>query len=66
MKKLRPVITYYKLHGSDCWHWYQQCPIFRRTGRPFETRKQSGRPSTGELCDACKAIERRAAKGAKR
>lgn len=42
---------------SDTWHWCTNCPNWPQSN--FETWCGDGRPSQGELCNTCRALEAR-------
>lgn len=50
------MTTYRKRKDSDTWHWERDCsnypPPSRSTSRP-------SKPSSGELCNECKAKAKR-------
>jgi len=46
--------TYVQARGSDTWHFCKNCS--RYPGNP--EKKQSTRPTSGELCNECKSKEK--------
>ena len=48
--------TYRRLKGSDTWHWCRNCSNWPTSN--YETVTTSGRPSSGELDNECKAKEK--------
>lgn len=46
-------MTYRKKKGSDTWHYCRNCSKWPTS----DYDEQSSKPSTGELCNECKAKE---------
>jgi len=44
-------MAYRRRKGSDTWHWCRNCSNWPSTN--FD--EQSSKPTTGELCNECKA-----------
>lgn len=46
-------MAYRKKDGSDVWHWCKNCTQYPTSGY----REQTAKPTTGELCNQCRAKE---------
>jgi len=46
-------MAYRKLKGHDTWHWCRNCSNWPRV--PGTYVEQPTKPSSGELCNECKA-----------
>lgn len=48
--------TYRRRLGNDTWHWCRNCSNWPVSG--YVEQESAGRPTTGELCNHCKAKEK--------
>lgn len=49
------MTEYRKRKGKDTWHWCHNCSNWPTSD--YDSKNSSERPSTGELCNECKAKE---------
>ena len=57
-------MTYIRTRKSDTWHFHSGCQHFKRlVGLPKDKAVfRATKPKSGEMCDECLALKRKAAK----
>ena len=50
--------TYRRRKGHDTWHWCTNCTNWPISDYDEEYHSETERPSTGELCNECRAKEK--------